>query len=132
MKKQRLSLLLLVTLLFAAFTVGLYCGRSLGKTTVTVSVPKSMQTQPPETTVPEAESSQTAPVITFPININTADKDTLAVLPGIGEVLAQRILDYREEHGNFSHVEELLNVEGIGKKKMEAIVDLITVGGYAL
>lgn len=132
MKKQRLSLLLLVTLLFAAFTVGLYCGRSLGKTTVTVSVAKSMQTHPTETTVPETVLSETAPVITFPININTADKDTLAVLPSIGEVLAQRILDYREEHGSFSHVEELLNVEGIGKKKMEAIVDLITVGGYAL
>lgn len=132
MKKQRLSIMLLVTLLFAAFTVGLYCGRSLGKSQVTVSVAKSMQTQPPETTVPETVSLETAPVITYPININTADKETLVALPGIGDVLAQRILDYREEHGSFSHVEELLNVEGIGKRKMEAIVDLITVGGYAL
>ena len=50
-------------------------------------------------------------------------------LPGIGEVLAERILNFREEHGNFSSVDELLNVEGIGKKRLEEILDLITVGG---
>lgn len=129
MKKQRLSLLLLVTLLFAAFTVGLYCGRSLGKTTVTVSVPRSLETLPPETTLPETLPEETTPVITFPIDINAADKEAFMALPGIGEVLAQRILTYREEHGNFSHVEDLLNVEGIGKGKMEAILELITIGG---
>ncbi len=129
MKKQRLSLLLLVTLLFAAFTVGLYCGRSLGKTTVTVSVPQSLETLPPETTLPETLSEETTAVITFPIDINAADKEAFMALPGIGEVLAQRILTYREEHGNFSHVEDLLNVEGIGKGKMEAILELITIGG---
>lgn len=129
MKKQRFSILLLVTLLFAAFTVGLYCGRSSGKTQVSVTVSRNMQTLPPETTVPETVPEETAPAITYPININTADKDTLTALPGIGDVLAQRILDYREEHGSFTHVEELLNVEGIGERKMETIVDLITIGG---
>ena len=129
MKKQRFSILLLVTLLFAAFTVGLYCGRSSGKAQVTVTVSRNMQTLPPETTVPETMPEETAPAITYPININTADKDTLTALPGIGEVLAQRILDYREEIGSFTHVEDLLNIEGIGERKMETIVDLITIGG---
>lgn len=129
MKKQRFSILLLVTLLFAAFTVGLYCGRSSGKTQVSVTVSRNMQTLPPETTAPETIPEETVSAITYPININTADKDTLTALPGIGDVLAQRILDYREEHGSFTHVEELLNVEGIGERKMETIVDLITIGG---
>ena len=50
-------------------------------------------------------------------------------LPGIGEVLAERIVAYREENGNFSSPEELLNVEGVGKKRLEEILDLITIGG---
>lgn len=50
-------------------------------------------------------------------------------LPGIGEVLARRILAYRDQNGSFSTVEELLNVDGIGKKRLEEIWDLITIGG---
>ena len=50
-------------------------------------------------------------------------------LPGIGQVLAQRIISYREEYGSFQTVEDLMNVEGIGEKRMEDILDLITTGG---
>lgn len=61
------------------------------------------------------------------ININTASKETLETLPGIGEVLAQRIIDLREKRGGFKRVEEIQDVSGIGVKKFEAIKDLITV-----
>ncbi len=61
------------------------------------------------------------------ININTAPKDLLETLPGIGEVLAQRIIDLREKRGGFKRVEEIKDVSGIGAKKYEAIKDLITV-----
>ena len=63
------------------------------------------------------------------MDINTADMQTLSTLPGIGEVLAQRIVDYRQTHGRFTAVEQLTNVEGIGEGKMEAILELITIGG---
>ena len=60
------------------------------------------------------------------ININTADLDALDSLPGIGPVLAQRILDYRQTHGPFSRPEEIMEVPGIGQATFDKIQDLIT------
>lgn len=55
------------------------------------------------------------------VNINADSVEKIALLPGIGEVLAQRIVDYREAHGPFVSVEELLRVEGLGECKLEGI-----------
>ena len=129
MKKPKVHILVAVTLIYAAFTCGLYLGRSYGAAPVTVSVSPAMQSLPPETTVPVEEPTEETVGITFPININLAGKEELMALPGIGDVLAQRILDYREESGSFTHVEQLMNVEGIGKKRMEEMLELITIGG---
>ena len=76
-----------------------------------------------------AASGAEAPQSSFPLDINTADRYALTALPGIGDALAQRIIHYREEHGSFSRPEELLNVEGIGPGKLEAILDYIVAGG---
>jgi competence protein ComEA len=64
---------------------------------------------------------------TQPINLNTATLDQLEGLPGIGPALGQRILDYRQLHGPFASVDELVNVSGIGEKRMEDLRPLVTV-----
>lgn len=129
MKKPKVHILVAITLAFAAFTAGLYLGRSADAAPVTVSVSAAMQTLPPETTQPPDKPTEETEGIHFPIHINRAEKEEFMALPGIGEVLAQRILDYRAEHGPFHTVEELMKVEGIGKKRMEEMLELITIGG---
>lgn len=64
-----------------------------------------------------------------PVNLNTATQEELEALPGIGPVLAARILEYREAHGPFTSVEELLAVSGIGEALLEKLRPLITVEG---
>ena len=61
------------------------------------------------------------------ININTATKEELQSLNGIGDALSQRIIDFREQNGAFSDIESIKSVSGIGEKKFEGIKDYITV-----
>jgi len=62
------------------------------------------------------------------VNINTASAAELQTLPGIGPVLSQNIIDFREAHGNFTSVDQLINVSRIGSATLERIRDLVTVG----
>jgi len=61
------------------------------------------------------------------VNINTAPESDLEALPGIGPVLAQRIIDYRTQHGPFQSVNELLNVSGIGDKRLADMKSQVSV-----
>ena len=61
------------------------------------------------------------------MNLNTATLEQLDTLDGVGPGIAQRILDYREQHGGFSRVEELAEVPGIGAKRLATLTPLVTV-----
>lgn len=65
------------------------------------------------------------------ININTASADLLAMLPGIGKTIAERIVSYRQANGPFKSIQELELVRGIGEKTIENIAKYITVGGQS-
>lgn len=86
--------------------------------------------QPPSTQLPSTESPPTpsAPgAATTSIDLNTASAQELDTIPGIGEVMAQRILDHRRAIGRFSSVDQLLDVPGIGVKTLEKIRPKVSV-----
>lgn len=61
------------------------------------------------------------------ININTASKEQLVLLPGIGDSTADKILLYKKEHGAFKSIEDIMKIKGIGAKKFEKMKPYITI-----
>ena len=116
--KKPLKILIIITAVFFVLLAGLFIGRNSTKSYKPVE--QALNTEIKGTT----SSSQNKD---GKIDINTATVDQLQMLPGIGEVLAQRIIDYREEHGAFQSIEDLLNVSGIGESKLANIEPRIKV-----
>lgn len=134
MKRFRFDwVILLLVIAFLSFLLGYAVGKRKPSNEIRVVTTRqreeSSQQASSETTddstakLPEAEASYGEAAL----NLNTATKAELITLPGIGEVLAQRIVDYREANGIFRSVEDLLLVDGIGEKILSRIRDYITV-----
>lgn len=79
------------------------------------------------TPVPPTPSTGTSSTPGQKVNINTGNAAELEALPGIGPVLAQRIIDYRQTNGPFRRPDDIKNVKGIGDATFERLRDLITV-----
>jgi comEA protein len=81
--------------------------------------------QPESPVLPDAV--QVAALDKGPVNINSASQEEMLRLPGIGPVLAKRIITYRQANGNFTCVEDLDKVKGFGSKAMERLKGKVTV-----
>ena len=83
----------------------------------------------PEAFTPGAGAAPTgagpAPATSGVVHLNSADVTALDALPGVGPATAQRILDWRDAHGGFKTVDDLMEVPGIGPSKFEALRDLV-------
>lgn len=140
----------LITLGVLLFCAGFYCRDAMTRDVIVVEQTGDAA-EPADDTTPEPSKIQETPADAVramdlaefttaeepveesaiaeegPIDLNTATQAELEQLPGIGPVLAQRIIEYREESGGFLAVEEVLNINGIGEKRFDAIKDLVKV-----
>ena len=114
-KKLLSNLFVILTIGFIFLLVGILIGR---RNVDTISL------------YPSEVITDTKPVAgnTDKLNLNTATKDDLITLPGIGPALADQIIAYREERGGFYTIYELETISGIGDKKIDQIKDLIYAG----
>ncbi len=109
---------ILLTALFLVFSIGLRAGRDGGREELYIST--EVERRPLDSAVETNDAPTDAPdmslnnEVRIPVNINTADAELLTTLDGIGEKLAARIIDYREENGNFERPQDITLVPGIG------------------
>lgn len=123
MKKAIHCSLQIILLLFTVLIISLFAGRHCSQMIASISSINNKYV----TSLSAATNTQ--PVIDHGrLNINIASERDLTYLPGIGETLAARIVEYREENGPFLCIEDLKRVEGIGETRLKTIAQYIAIG----
>lgn len=115
MKKQSPWIYFGTLILFTGFLIGFFLWRN-GASGLQIRTERPAETT--EAAVPWGK-----------LDLNRATAEELESLPGVGPVLAERILAYRQETGDFGSVEELLQVNGIGQARLEGLRDYVMVEG---
>lgn len=137
-QKPRWNWVITLAAVFLAFCLGFGVARWTQHTDgVTVRTARTIPAQTefcpavrPGGFLPDRETDRgrnAPPTEPGPLDLNRATAQELTTLPGIGEVLAQRIVDYREAHGPFRAWRSSLQVEGLGEGKLEKLRELVTV-----
>ena len=128
MKISTTAALLFITAIFCAFLAGLFIGRNYNHSDIQVT---ALRRSEPLLSERRSNSSQETTVAdnTKRLELNSATFEELCTLPGIGEVLAHRIIQYRKENRGFLYVEELLEIDGISNETFETLLNYVTVGG---
>ena len=119
MNRRERAILLLLTATFLVGLVVTYCRRVALRRRVALN---------PIAVVHDAAAGCSLDPAAPPVDLNRATQRQLDGLPGVGSVLAGRIIEYRQRKGGFRSVSELKAVSGIGKKRYAALKDLVTVG----
>jgi competence protein ComEA len=107
--------------------VTLQQGQSMSPQSESAEVTSATPQISAEASTSSAPSEAVEPSNASPIDLNTASDSELMQISGIGPVTAEKILEFRQLHGRFSSVEQLLDVQGIGVKKLELIRPFVTV-----
>lgn len=111
---------IIIRFLLGALIVGVFIGyarRTWFKETITAARSVEIQ-QAGITAVVESRERSGTEHVSGPINLNTATKSELMSLPGIGSKISERIMLFRQDHGNFQSIEDLTKVKGIGSKML--------------
>lgn len=122
-ESAQIKFLMGVTLILAALIVvynAFYIPDAVSFTQISTDGSQSEELESGQTEKEEEKNPGKVP-------INRADETELDTLPGIGPALAKAIVEYREENGGFSSLEELMEVPGIGEKKFAELKDLISL-----
>lgn len=139
--KFRWVLILAAAAITAMVMVGLYTVRPIQIYQVPAApttIPVVEESSPPGEVIPvegdaipvESEPEESGPqevLVEKSINLNTATVEELDQLPGVGPVIAQRIVDYRQQNQGFYDIQELMEVSGIGEKTFAKLEPYITV-----
>jgi competence ComEA-like helix-hairpin-helix protein len=148
MKNSRAAgALIMLAVAFFAFAAGFFAGRMTAGGSYTISTelgpwsgivsgngpkrdtnPSDRRDGPGDGDITDAGKGPEGKTPQFPININTSGKEELMLLPSIGEVRAESIIAYREEHGPFRSIADIMQVSGIGEAIYDDIKDYITCG----